>query len=76
MIERKIVIGFIVSTDYLRQVRGIWDSKLLESGMAKRLAMWCWEYFEKYDKAPGREIEGIYYAKIQSTIHNLVGQNL
>jgi hypothetical protein len=65
MIERKIIIGLITSTDYLRQIRNIWDPRYLESATAKRIAGWCWEYFEKYDKAPNRDIEAIYYAKLK-----------
>ena len=33
---------------------------------AKRIAGWCWEYFEKYNKAPGKNIEGIYYSKLKN----------
>jgi len=66
MIERKIIIGCIISTDYLRQITNIWDSQLLESSIAKRITMWCWEYFNKYDRAPGKDIEGIFYSKLKS----------
>jgi hypothetical protein len=66
MIERKIIIGLITSTDYIRQVRRVWDPHYLESSAAKRLASWVWEYFEKYDKAPGKDIEGIFFEKIKS----------
>ncbi len=65
MIERKIVIGLITSTDYCTKVRPIWDSTLLESAAARRLAEWCWEHFSQFNKAPGREIETIYYAKLK-----------
>lgn len=64
--ERKIIIGLITSTDYLRQIRPIWDPKLLESSTAKRIAGWIWPYFDKYDKAPGRDIEDIFYAKVKA----------
>jgi len=65
MIERQIVIGLITSSDYLQQIKGIWNIQLLESPTAKRLAGWCWEYFGKYNKAPGKDIEGIYYSKLK-----------
>ena len=66
MIERKIIIGLITSTDYCLQVKGIWDPLLIESATAKRIAGWCWEYFDKYQKAPGKDIESIYYKKIKA----------
>ncbi len=65
MIERKIIIGLITSTEYLRQIRSIWKIDYIESAAAKRLAGWVWEYFNKYDKAPGKDIEGIYYSKLK-----------
>jgi len=67
MIERKIIIYLITSTDFLRQIRNIWDVSYLESPTAKRLASWVWEYFEKFDKAPGRNIESIFYEKVASS---------
>lgn len=65
MIERQIIIACITSTDYLQQIRNIWDPRYLESATAKRIAGWCWEYFEQYNKCPGRDIESIYYAKLK-----------
>ena len=64
MIERKIIIGLIVSTDYMKSIHPIWDTSLLKSSTAKQLAIWCWEYFDKYTKSPGKDIEGIFYSKI------------
>jgi len=66
MIERKIIIGAIVSTEYLRLIRDIWNIKYFESSVAKHLGRWIWEYFEKYDKAPGKLIEGIFYDRLKS----------
>ena len=66
MIERKIIIGIIVSTDFLQQIRDIWDVRYFESSAAKRLARWVWEYFQLYNRAPGREIEDIFFDKIKT----------
>jgi len=66
MVERKIVIGMIVSTDYLRQIHHVWNVRLLKSDMAKRLAMWCMEYYDKYNRAPVKDIEGIYFEKLKT----------
>jgi hypothetical protein len=67
MLERKIIIGLITSTEYCQKVKDIWNIQLIESTSAKRLAGWCWEYFDKYKKAPGREIETIYYSKLKDS---------
>jgi len=61
-IERRIITGLIVSTDFTRQIRQGWNAELLAAPTAKRLAKWCIDYFDKYDKAPGKDIQGIYDA--------------
>jgi len=66
MIERKIIIGLITSTEYLQKIKDIWSIQFIESTAAKRIAAWCWEYYEKYNKAPGKDIESIYFSKIKS----------
>lgn len=67
MDERKIIIGLITSTEYLKKVRTTFDVQFLQSTAAKRLATWCVEYYDKYAKAPMRDIEGIFYEKIKAT---------
>lgn len=65
-IERKIIIGLIVSTNYLQQLQSLHlDSQLFTSSTAKVIARWCFEYFEKYNKAPFRDIEEIYFEKLK-----------
>ena len=34
--------------------------------MAKLLAQWCCEYFDKYNKAPARDIAEIYLQKVKA----------
>lgn len=65
MIERKILIGLIVSTEYCQKIKDFWNLQLLESTTAKTLATWCWEYFNQYHLAPGKEIESIYHTKLK-----------
>ena len=66
MIERQIITGMIVSTEYIQQVLPIWDVRLLESRTAQRIAIWAMEYFDKYHKAPGRTIQDIYDQKLHN----------
>jgi RecA-family ATPase len=61
MIERKIITGLINSSAYCRQIKNIWNISLIESQAAKRMATWCWTYFERYGEAPQREIETIFF---------------
>lgn len=67
MIERKIIIGLITSTEYCKKIKDIWNQRLISSPTAKLLADWIWEYYNKYQKAPGKDIETIFYSKLKST---------
>jgi len=67
MIERQIIIGLITSSDYCAQMKNVWNSQFLESTTAKRLAGWVWEYYNKYNKAPGKDIEAIFFSKIKAS---------
>lgn len=64
MNERLIIIGLITSTEFCRRIKPHWQPRLLESSTAEELATWCWQYYEEYKKAPGKEIETIYFRKI------------
>jgi len=59
-IERRIITGLIVSTDYIRQVQLFWKTTYLQAVESRLVAGWCFDYFKKYNKAPGREIEAIF----------------
>jgi hypothetical protein len=64
-IERKIVIGLITSTEFIHRIQPFWDGSLLQSSMAKRLSAWCLDHFEKFQKAPGPNIEDIFFEKMK-----------
>ena len=65
MIERRIITGLIVSTEFIQQIQNVWNTQLLESSTARQLAGWVFEYYEKYNKAPEQNIQSIYYAKAE-----------
>jgi len=67
-IERKIVIGFITSTEFLQKIQPLWKSRYMQSILTKHISRWCWEYYQKYNKAPGKDIDGILYRKSQAGI--------
>jgi hypothetical protein len=76
MIERKILIGLITQTEFLRQIESEWDFDYIESTTAKQLSMWCWEYFKKYRKAPLRNIEIIYIEKLKNGINKSLAKEI
>ena len=60
--ERKIVIGMIVDSDYLKRLMSICiPSEYLESQAAIVIARWVESYYRDYNKAPGENIEGIFH---------------
>lgn len=65
-LERRIIIGLIVSTEYLQEITPLWNSRYIESATARLLASWCLEYYHQYQKAPGRDIEGIFMDKARN----------
>lgn len=65
-IERKIITGLIVSTEYFKLIREVWNYQLIGSSTAKRMATWCIEYYDQYLKAPGKHIQDIFNEKSKS----------
>lgn len=75
-IERHIIIGLVTSTSYLSQIRNLFETKYIESEAAKRLATWCLEYYDKYNKAPGENIEGIYFDKLKKGLPKDIAEEI
>jgi len=69
-VERYIVTGLIVSTEYIEQIYPHWKDDVLSAPAARTIARWCLRYFEKYKKAPEREIEKIFTFELKKgTLH-------
>lgn len=64
-IERRICVGLIVSTEYVQRISSVLDVSLLETQAAKTLATWVLDYYGKYNRAPNKDIQGIYEEKRQ-----------
>ena len=58
--ERQVLIGMIVERSILSRVAARWSGNLFETDWCNLIAGWCLEYFGKYDKAPGKNIESLY----------------
>ena len=50
----------IISTEYMNRIQHIYKSKWLQSVEAKKVSVWCFNYFKQYEKAPGKYIQSIY----------------
>jgi len=62
-LERQIVIGLITSSEFIRDIQQIYINDSFKIPFAKTITQWCFEYFDKYQKAPGKHIERIFYEK-------------
>lgn len=76
MIERKILIGLISSTQFLKEIKDDWKDEYMESSTAKTLARWCWTYFNKYNKAPMRDIDIIFTKKLKKGIDEDLAEDI
>ena len=63
-IERRIAIGAVVSTEYLRSLSMIYESRFVDAVPIKTIVGWCLDYYNEYRKAPREDIEGIYTASL------------
>lgn len=59
-IERRICIAAIVSTEFWQKLDTIWKPELIGNAPLSRTITWTREYFHKYGKAPGKDIQSIY----------------
>ncbi len=58
--ERTILIGLIVDKQVIGRFADKWDKKLFKSTWANTIADWCFSYFTRYNKAPGKKIQSLY----------------
>jgi AAA domain/MarR family len=58
--ERAIVVGLITSTEYIEQIRAVFDIALLEVPEAKKMASICLDFFDKYKIAPKEEFQKLF----------------
>jgi hypothetical protein len=59
-IERRIAIGLIVDAALLSRIAPHWDGERFRSKYANLIGNWCLHYYDKYGKAPGKAIEGLF----------------
>lgn len=62
-IDRQIVTGMVVSTDFCKSVHPIYKPELLMTSFAIKVADWCMGYYREYEQAPGKHIQDIFFEK-------------
>lgn len=59
-IERRILIGMIVSSQFLKEVRELYRHDFFKNKHAGIIVKWCFDYYNQYEKAPMQHIQDIY----------------
>lgn len=65
--EKELLIGLIVSDDFIKQIAPILQISYLQASSSKIIASWCLEYYDSYSQAPKELVQDI-YASHKSTI--------
>lgn len=60
--ERRLLIGMITDPVFLSRVSSKWEGDMFRSDWSNQIAKWCIEFYSRYEKAPGKQIEGLYEA--------------
>lgn len=59
-IEKQILIGMVISGDYLKEILPVYHPDLFENRYSHIIASWCKDYFQKYGTAPKEAIREIF----------------
>ncbi len=62
-VEKEIATGLIVDTSFIRQASQLIDTSLLKTELLQWVWRWCRDYYNRYDAAPGRNIQSIFETK-------------
>lgn len=76
MIERRIIIGLVTETEFITRLRKVWDPTFIESEPLREIAKWCIEHYDKYQKAPVRDLETIYYRKLREGLNQELAETI
>lgn len=64
-IEQRIIIGMITNNEYMKEITKIDNPvQYLESSTARIIGNWCVEYFKKYNKIIGRDMDGMFFERM------------
>lgn len=75
-LDRQIIIGMIVSKEYLQAITPIYSPRFIEDATARRLADWCLEYYKQFDKAPGKSIKDIFYEAVKDGLPEDIAEEI
>jgi hypothetical protein len=65
-VEHRIALYLMVSNEYAKQLRKIWQEEYMESPELCKVCQWLVNYWDKYGTVPGSDVETLYMKEIQS----------
>lgn len=79
--EKEIITALITNDNYIKEIQQFFRKELLQIPFSKTISQWCFDYFKKYKKAPGKYIQEMYnnYAdgnKVDESQVELIGKFL
>lgn len=75
-IEKLIVTGMIVDTDFLSQIYMAAKTEYFSGAFTRIIADWCREYYEENKKAPGKSIRDIFEVKLATEVDDEDGRDV
>lgn len=67
-VERNVITGMIVSDRYIREIIPLFKLEYLTVDPIRKVAEWCLDYFEQYNKAPVNHIRDLYQYHAEKTL--------
>ncbi len=58
--EKRIVTAMVVDRSVLAKIASRWEKGMFNSPWSNLVGQWCVDFFNRYDKPPGKSIEGIF----------------
>lgn len=65
-LERRIVIGMIMSTDFLAEAQALYQEQLFRAPSLRTAARWCLDYFSEFGESPNSHFRDIYESHVRS----------
>ncbi len=65
-IERTILVGMVVSTGFLKEIRDIINVKYFKNSGATKIGNWCLDYYDSFNEAPLLHIKDIYDTHVRN----------
>lgn len=58
--EQQLITGLVVSTEFCRKVLPLVKLEHVKDPQSRRVVSWVQDYFKRYDKAPGLEVQTLF----------------